>query len=162
MKILKFSLWTLCIIFCGCLGVQAECEYGLQAPQIAQVVATNRGKIVHLKTSADSCYGSNTSVYFSNYGTLPTWYVPNSGTIIHGYLWEEDPDGDDDELVKYYIGRFKGRVLNEFFLQETIRPGIIDSQGDQNCELYMTFSISGTTGGSPIPQGLFYYSICMN
>lgn len=140
-----------------------ECKNGLQAPEIPQGGwIYNNGELVSLKTSADSCYGSNTAVYFHNFGSLPASYADKIGTVLYGVLMEEDPGDDADERVKEYHGRFNGRVLTDIYLDSTITPGIIDSQGDQNCELYMKYSISGVPGGKPIDAGLFYYNICMD
>ena len=158
------SLFIFSFFFAGVMNTSARtCEYGLQAPQIPQGYAENKGHLVELQTSANVCKGSNTSVYFSSFGSLPSWYTPSSGTIVHAYLVEDDPPSSEpDERVKYYIGFFSGRVLTDFRLQVTITPGNIDSTGDQTCELYMLFSISGWTGEPAIPQGLFYYNICMD
>ncbi|MDD2435563.1 MAG: hypothetical protein PHO63_04840 [Bacilli bacterium] len=161
-NVLFLCLFAFGLLFVGAQQVNATCSGGLQAPQIAQVVATNKGLTTSLTTTASACKGSNTAVWFSNFGTLPNWYQPSSGTIVHGHLWEDDPVGNPDERVKYYIGWFEGRVLTDFWLQETYITGNIDSEGDQTCELYMTFFISGTYGDPPIPQGLFYYNQCMN
>lgn len=149
-------------LFIGIVNTMAkECSYGLQAPEIPQPYNTNKGHTVVLKTSASACKGINTEVWFSKFGTLPSWYVPSNGTIIHADLMEDDPPGNDDELVKYYIGYFSGRTLVDFKLSKIFIEGNIDSEGDQTCELYMNFMISGTQNGKPIPQGLFYYDICM-
>ncbi len=140
-----------------------DCEVGLPAPQIPQGGwIYNNGNLVSLKTSADSCYGSNTAVYFHNFGSLPASYADKIGTVLYGDLMEEDPGDDADEKVKDYRGYFNGRVLTDIVLNNTITSGIIDSQGDQNCELYMRYSISGVAGADPIPAGLFHYNICMN
>jgi len=138
------------------------CSGNLYAPQIGQVVATNKGQTINLTTTASACKGSNTEVWYSNLGSLPTIYIPSSGTVVYGSLYEEDPPGNPDELVKSYIGWFSGRVLTDFTLQTTNTPGNIDSEGDQTCELYMTFYISGTYGGTAIPERLFDYNMCMN
>lgn len=158
------SMFIFSFFFVGVVNVSARtCEYGLQAPQIPQGYAENKGHLVELQTAASACKGSNTSVYFSSFGSLPSWYTPSSGTIVHGYLTEDDPPAyEPDERVKYYIGFFSGRVLTDFQLNKTINSGNIDSEGDQTCELYMNFSISGITGEPAIPQGLFYYNICMD
>lgn len=163
-KFIIIGIFAIGLFFSGSFNVYArECTWGLQAPQIPQGYAENKGNVVNLKTTASACKGVNTAVYFSKFGSLPNWYTPSSGTIVHGYLMEDDPPAyEPDERVKYYIGFFTGRVLTDFQLNKTITPGNIDSEGDQTCELYMNFSISGTTGGTPIPQGLFYYGICMN
>lgn len=151
-------------LFCFKSSVNAaDCAYGLQAPQIPQGYATNSGNVVNLYTSYSACKGVNTAVYFGSFGSLPNWYVPDSNTVVHGYLMEDDPPASEpDETVKHYYGTFTGRTLTNFYLAATITSGNIDSEGDQKCELYMDFSISGFNGGTPIPQGLFYYSICMN
>lgn len=138
-----------------------ECTAFYKAPKIPQVTV-NRGHSINLTTAADSCYGSNTEVWFYNFGSAPNDVVITPGaTVVWVELYEEDPPGDDDEWVKEYAGFFSGKVLTEFRLVKTIRPGIIDSQGDQNCEFYMTFSLSGYTGGPEIPEGLFDYQMCM-
>ncbi|MCI9434921.1 MAG: hypothetical protein HFI86_06605 [Bacilli bacterium] len=139
-----------------------DCEVGLQAPNIPQAYDYKNGNLVSLKTSADSCYGSNTAVYFHNFGSLPASYADKIGTVLYGDLMEEDPGDNPDEKVKEYRGYFNGRVLTDINLSRTVTPGIIDSQGDQTCELYMRFSISGVPGGPAIPAGLFYYNICMD
>lgn len=153
----------LTIVFGNVQKVSAKtCSGNLYAPQIGQVIPTNKGQTVALTTTAIACKGSNTEVWYSNFGSLPTSYTPSSGTVVYGSLYEEDPPGNPDELVKTYTGRFSGRVLTDFTLQLINTPGNIDSEGDQTCELYMTFYISGTYGGTAIPERLFDYNMCMN
>lgn len=163
MKKILLSLFILGTICFGVKTVSArECEYGLQAPELPQGYAFNRGHLAKLKTTASACKGTNTAVYFSNFKSLPSWFVPTGGTIVNALLNEEDPpEYKPDELVKKYAGLFTGRTLTEFVLLNTVTPGNIDSEGDQTCELYMTFNIAGN-GTRPVPQGLFSYSICMN
>ncbi|MBR3523980.1 MAG: hypothetical protein IKN87_04815 [Bacilli bacterium] len=151
-------------LFCFKINVNAaDCAYGLQAPQIPQGYAYNSGDLVHLHTSYSACKGVNTAVYFGGFGSLPNWFEPTPNTVVHGDLMEWDPqEYAPNETVKHYYGTFTGRTLTNFYLSSTVTPGNIDSEGDQTCELYMDFSISGFNGGTPIPQGLFYYGICMN
>lgn len=151
-------------LFCFKANVNAaDCAYGLQAPQIPQGYSENYGQVKALHTNDTQCKGVNTAVYFGSFGSLPNWYVPVSGTIVSAWLIEDDPPASEpDERVKSYIGTFTGRTLTDFYLLNTITPGAIDSAGDQTCELYMAFSITGMDGGTPIPAGLFYYSMCMN
>lgn len=163
MKKMLLPLFIFSIFCFGFTTVSArECKYGLQAPQLPQGYAFNKGHLVKLKTTASACKGTNTAVYFSNFGSLPSWFVPTGGTIVNADLNEEDPaEYKPDELVKVYAGLFSGRVLTDFQLLRTVTPGNIDSEGDQTCELYMSFNIAGN-GTQPVPQGLFYYSICMD
>lgn len=166
-KLIVINFFICSFFLIGIFKVEAkECAYGLQAPAIPQSYASVTGPVHRLYTSENTCKGVNTEVWFSNFGTLPNWYVPNTGTIIHAYLKEKDSAGNDPEIVKYYVGFFEGRVLTDFALQKTITSGNIEAEGDQGCELYMDFSISRTsadpTGLRVIPDKLFYYTMCMN
>lgn len=135
------------------------CSGVLQAPDIPQIYS-NQGHHVTLKTDSDSCYGSNTEVWFSNIQNLPADYPTHGGQMMTAYLYEEDPPGNPDEIVKQYLGVFSGRVMYNLYLSKTITPGLIDSTGDQYCELYMDYSMSGTIGG-PVLKKLLNYQMCM-
>ncbi len=85
-----------------------------------------------------------------------------NNTLSLTELTQEDPAGNDDERVKEYVGTAMGRVLTIFELSQTYITGNIDSEGDQTCELYLDFVISGKYGGPTVEKSLFNYSVCIN
>lgn len=139
--------------------VYATCEYGIPSPEIYTNGTWRKDGKFDLQTTADSCYGSNTSVTFSN-GS----YLPMGRFNIHAILYEEDPPGNDDERVKTYKGYNDGYNLIAWSLVSIDNSGKIDSTGDQNCELYMKFKIE-TIDASPfniMRSNLFKYTMCMS
>lgn len=161
----KYGLPLLLIAFALFIfGVEnvhaAQCSDQYYNPWMTQGWATDKvGPKVSLKTSAASCYGSDTQVWFSGFQSLPPNY-PNGSGWIYVNLYEDDPDGNADEHVKEYIGYITNRVITTFTLNYTYTPGIIDSSGDQYCELYCTFGISGNQG-QYMEKNIFLYKMCM-
>lgn len=140
----------------------AECTPYAGNPYFYQVAPDVKTRTYPLKTNQDACMGNFTSVYFSAFRTFPESY-PYLDAKFNVWLYEEDPPGNDDELVKKYIFRVLNRVITEAYLLSTVTPGKIDSAGDQTCELYL--QIGGLTGqccNIPMQKTVFDYKICMD
>lgn len=160
LSLLVFALFV--FILSGNFVQAKTCSLIKAAPYLAEAYTVPYVRVDKetLTTAADSCYGSNTEVWFSSIKTMPDSWTHDTG-YIHIDLYEEDPEGNDDERVKYYVGFVEGKVITSIQLIATNTPGLIDSTGDQQCELYLRFSTSGTTGRY-INKSLFNYKICMN
>lgn len=152
-----------CLVLISVNEVQAKtCTDYQPAPYMYEVAPDVKGPTFDLTTEADACKGSNTEVWFRGYRAFPSNYEIQDGAI-HVRLWEEDPEGNDDEQVKYYMGTFYNKVITEFRLLNTFITGNIDSAGDQKCELYLTFAISGLKCCYvEFKASVFDYNICMN
>lgn len=156
------KVFLIMILFiCGFISigtVDAACEYGVPSPQIYTNGTWKKDGTFNVQTSADSCYGSNTAVYFSD-GS----YLPMGRFNINAQLWEEDPLGNADEHVKNYQGYNSGYSLISWTFVNIVTSGKIDSTGDQTCELYMKFQIV-TIDPSPftiMDTNLFKYTMCI-
>ena len=165
---MKKSMILFTVIF-ACINIliveqvdAKQCSSILQGTELNQGYPTNRGNVVYLNTSDTVCKGKNTEVWFSGFGTLPSWHAGGPSAVLYADLFDEDQPYSTDDFIKEYFGGFEGRVLTTFYLQSTIKPEAFENEGDTRCELYMQFHISGVIGGDPIPQGLFYYQMCMN
>lgn len=158
---MKKIIPVLVLIICAFISideVKASCEYGLPSPQIYTSGAWRKDTTYNITTSAASCYGSNTSVTFS-----PGAYIPMGRFYINGQLWEEDPAGNADEHVKNYQGYNSGYSLISWQIVSTVTSGLIDSTGDQTCELYMKYQID-LIDASPftiMDTDLFRYTMCI-
>ncbi|MDD3409125.1 MAG: hypothetical protein PHX85_05795, partial [Methanobacteriaceae archaeon] len=89
---------------------------------------------------------------------------PMGRFYIHAELWEEDPPGNAHEKVKTYRGYNSGYTLLSWTYIGITTSGLIDSTGDQTCELYMKFKIE-TIDTSPftiMDSDLFRYTMCMS
>lgn len=159
--LLTFLFLTTLFLF-GAEKVDAKTCTGYKpAPYMYEVSPEVKVIPESLQTADNVCKGSNTEVWFSAFRSLPASYPYQDGAI-HVRLWEDDPDGNEDEQVKYYIGTFYNKVVTEFWLNDTFITGNIDSVGDQTCELYLEFVISGRCCNYPVRATLFDYNICMN
>lgn len=136
-----------------------DCTEIHAAPHVYQVAPYVNTKHFGLYTSYDSCYGSNTEVWFSSFTFLPD-SVTNSVDPIWVDLMEGDPEGNEDELVKQYAVRIIGRTATDAQLIRTVTAGLIDSEGDKKAELYLRM-VSGGRQGLSIEKSMFNYQICM-
>lgn len=158
---MKKILPIMVLIICGFLSISnvyAGCEYGVPSPQIYTNGTWKKDGTFNVNTSLDSCYGSNTAVYFSD-GS----YLPMGRFNINAQLWEEDPPGNADEQIKNYQGYNSGYSLITWQYLNTVNSGKVDSTGDQTCELYMKFQIA-TIDPSPftiMDTNLFKYTMCI-
>lgn len=146
-------------IFAFGLNVKAECHYGIPSPEIYTNGTWRKDTMRKTLTTADSCYGTNSSVYFSDGSVLPMGRFN-----VHAELWEEDPAGNDDEKVKTYKGYNSGYTLMTWTYLGITTSGLIDGSGDQTCELYMRFKIE-LIDASPytiMDSDLFKYTMCMS
>ena len=91
-----------------------------------------------LYTSASTIKGSNSFVYFSYMQSLPSAFASSNDRLMHISLYEDDPSGNADELVKIYEYEFRGRKPDGVTVT-TINSGNIDSSGDQKGEFYLQF-----------------------
>lgn len=147
------------------ISVSAECmnDY-VPNPPIPQVYDSVNTPKYNLKSSSSSCTGPNTAVYF---GQIKPWTelkpgVPiTSGSVIYVDLYEYDVDPNPDDIVKTYDLNFDidGYIYN--IEVNTNDYGNIDSEGDNQAELYLSMIASGVRYGY-VPAGIFTYHICMN
>lgn len=154
----KFILLLFACMFIFTSKVNAACEYGIPSPEIYTNGSWTSDYIKNVKTSSDSCYGRNAKVTFSS-GS----YLPAGRFYIHGELYEDDPPGNDDELIKTYKGYNNGYNLISWEVGKEYNMGKVDSPGDQTCELYMKFKIE-TIDASPytiMKRDLFRYTMCI-
>ena len=138
-----------------------ECSGWQGNPYMYQVAPYVNGPTFKLKTEASACKGSNTAVYFGAFRSLPDSYQINN-PVIWVDLFEEDPPGNADEKVKSYAVRYFNRVISDVVITDVYETGNIDSEGDQTCELYLSFVISGNCCNIPFQATIFDYNICMN
>lgn len=157
----KIFLVIICIIGVFCSIVEAKtCTEIYAAPYIFEVFPDKKSDIYYLNTSENTCMGYNTEVWFSSFKSLPERWAEYGTGYLYVSLYEEDPDGNPDERVKDYVGYVTNRVITSMELNKIVTPGAIDSEGDQQCELYLTFGSSGYQGRA-INTSLFNYQICM-
>lgn len=140
----------------------SSCYYGQPSPDLYVNGSWRKEPTRKLTTTADSCYGTNASVIFS-----PGSHLPMGRFYIHARLYEEDPDGNDDEMVKTYRGYNPNTYdLVSWEVISVDTPGKIDSTGDQTCELYMKFQIedidNSTAPFKVVKANLFKYTMCMS
>lgn len=161
-KLITLSVIIL-FIFMTSIKVSAKSCTGYKpAPYFYEVAPDKKDTTYSLKTSANQCLGSNTSVYFTNFRSFPNTYMSGT-TVFHVTLKEEDPPGNDDESVKSYLFVVRNRIIDEVRLDKVLTPGAIDSAGDQTCELYLLFwGATGTCCYNEIRKSVLDYNICMN
>ena len=156
------ALLTLFLTFVGTYDVSAKSCTKIKAIPHMYQVAPEKTTLPSdpLTTSENTCKGTNTEVWFSSIKSMPDNWNYATGTI-HIKLYEEDPPGNPDELVKTYYGSVVNKTITSITLSSVDTPGNIDSVGDQTCELYLQFYSSGKYGAS-IEKSLFNRQICMN
>ena len=148
-------------IFISSTNVSAkQCTGQNHMPYLYQISPSNRTSTYNLYTSAATCKGSNTEVWYNNFKSLPSSYPYQDG-MIYVYLMEEDANNADD-MVKGYGGAFYNKVISSFVLSNTYISGNIEATGDQRCELYLKGFVSGDCCNNAINSTLFDYKICMN
>lgn len=136
-----------------------ECGDIVAAPHMYQVAPTVSGQKFNLHTAQSTCYGYNTEVWYSSFKSLPDSWTFSSGNLWMD-LYEADVNNADDH-VKSYVGWITNKTITSIDVLKVITSGAIDSSGDNQAELYLTFYSSGYYGYS-IEKSLFNYKICMN
>ena len=160
-KVSLFMIAMAVILFNAPLMTFAQCTGYQPAPYFYEVSPARNTSIYSLTTSANTCYGSNTAVWFANFRSFPESYTYDAKFNIT--LYESDPEGNDDERVKTYFARVQNRVITDLYLQTIHTTGAIDSVGDQTCELYLSFhSATGVCCYHQISASVLDYNICMN
>lgn len=138
-----------------------ECTYGNPAPHLYFDKSWTYGQTFDLHTSASSCLAENIEVYFDwNYEK-----IGNALVSVEAYLMEEDEDPNPDDFAKSYEGIIYKRWSYDSWERKEVQSGNLDSAGDQKCELYMKFRLTGTTFAQTsayLPSDLFRYTICVN
>lgn len=162
MKRKMFSLiFLLTLIVFGIKNVEAKtCTEIYAAPHIFEVAPDVATRPYSLTTAENTCKGYNTEVWFSSIKTMPDSWTYSSGNLYMNLFEEDPPDYKPDEYVKEYVGYVTNRTITSIELNRIMTYGNIDSEGDQNCELYLEFGSSGFFGRS-IEKSLFNYQICM-
>ncbi len=159
---LSFGAFFLLTILLSSQHVFAQNCSGWQGnPYMYQVSPDVKSPTFKLKTEASACKGANTAVYFGAFRSLPDSYQIHN-PVIWVDLYEEDPPGNADEHVKAYAVRYFNRVVSDVVITDVYETGNIDSEGDQTCELYLTFVISGECCYIPFQATIFDYNVCMN
>ncbi len=133
-----------------------------QSPYMYQIYPIVQGDVASVKTSYNTCRSENSGVLFSGFKTLPSYYPYSDGVLVHMNFYEDDPPASEpDEHIKKYTAVYFDREISEVQISGYSGDRNIDSAGDQTCELYLTFYISGNQGGTPITQSLFTYRMFM-
>ncbi len=150
---------VICFLFISIINVNAkECTDSVPSPSMPQVAPTYSTRVFNLNTASTQCKGSNTEVWFTNY---KGWNGASDDSVIYINLYEDDPPKyEPDELVKSYQMLFLSDGYFYKVLIENHNLGNIDSNGDKQCEFYLSMYSSGFRNYTT-PKEIFTFNICM-
>lgn len=114
-------------------------------------------------SAAATAQGSATYVYFRNYGSLQSNFVPSNSRKMTVRLYDEDVLADD--LIKTYIGDFKGNTLSYINSPTTNISGNIEPNNENDVELFIKYKVDKMTGdpaSANIASGLFQFNVGIN
>ena len=151
-----------CCLGFGLLNVDAR-EYSdyLVNPHMNQVAPPTYGVEAALGTTADSCYAVNAAVIFTGFKTLPTSFGATDASV-HMTLYENDQAPNEDEIIKRYQAVYADSECYKVIVGDIFTTGVLDSTGDQTCELIMDFVMSGHYYGPRIESTILTYRMFMD
>lgn len=124
-----------------------------------------RGRTHHLAASERgprSTDASFTVYYDSNgiIGSLESSYKSNSNRKFEIHLKDEDPIGNENDILKKYSAKFTGRNITSISRTDNYDK-LIDTENDIEAELYVTGKLGSISGDQEISGGtnLFNYQL---
>lgn len=123
----------------------------------AQIDVEHSSSVYALSSASAPVYGTETEVYFSSFGWLHSSMESWANREARIKLMEQD-DGNEDDYVKGYTGRFQNLHLNSVVLSDSNIFGEIDASSDATAELYLTLFLTKTVGDSSEDNNEIFYS----
>lgn len=135
-----------------------DCTGYTPSPAMPQVIPSYKTRVFNLITESNQCKGSNTEVWFNNY---KGWEGAAWDSVINVSLIEDDPPKyEPDEEVKSYILHYDSDGYFHEIVVKNWNLGNIDSNGDKQCEFYLSLYSSGQKYQTT-PKDVFTFNICM-
>lgn len=135
----------------------------IDSPALTAGILSQRTAAQEVYEAADTVHGQNCYAQFdeTSFGTLQSNFS-DSSRLIYVYLYDLDPEGDEDDHLKTYLGAFNARKLKHISVTTYSTSQTVEGIGDNRAELYIKVKLDKLSGDpiSPtVASGLFRYRV---